>query len=107
LASLARNKNIAVPTNMTSGDISDSVKIADDKGKDVDKDYCDMMVSAHKDAISAFQKESTEGYDADVKNWATSMLPNLQKHLDAAMQCQEECKKMDEKMEKKMEKKKM
>jgi len=94
LAALAKSKNIAVPTNMTSSDISDSTKIADDKTKDVDKDYCDMMVSAHKDAIDKFQKESTDGADPDVRNWATSMLPNLQKHLDAALQCQEECKKM-------------
>lgn len=94
LSALAQSKNIAVPTNLTSGDISDSVKIADAKMHDVDKDYCDMMVSGHKDAIDKFQKESTDGSDPDVKNWASSMLPGLQKHLDEALKCQEECKKM-------------
>ncbi len=94
LSALAQTKNIAIPTNLTSGDISDSVKIADDKMKDVDKDYCDMMVSGHKDAIDKFQKESTDGADPDLKNWANSMLPGLQKHLDESMKCQEECKKM-------------
>ena len=94
LAALAKTKDIAIPVNLTSGDISDSVKIADDKMKDVDKDYCDMMVSGHKDAIDKFQKESTNGADPDLKNWASSMLPGLQKHLDESMKCQEECKKM-------------
>ena len=98
LSSLAKNKNIAIPTNLTSGDISDSVKIADAKMKDVDEEYCDMMVNGHKDAIDKFQKEITDGADADVKNWASSMLPGLQKHLDEAMKCQEECKKMEKKM---------
>ena len=37
LASMARNKNISVPTNMTSSDISDSVKIADDIVKQLKK----------------------------------------------------------------------
>ncbi|HYV93772.1 MAG TPA: DUF4142 domain-containing protein [Chitinophagales bacterium] len=98
LTSLAKSKNIAIPTNLTSGDISDSVKIADAKPKNVDEDYCDMMVSGHKDAIDKFQKEITDGVDADTKNWASSMLPGLQKHLDEAMKCQEECKKMDKDM---------
>jgi putative membrane protein len=94
LSALAKSKNIALPTNLTSGDISDSVKIADAKPKEVDEEYCDMMVSGHKDAIDKFQKEITDGVDADTKNWASSMLPGLQKHLDESLKCQEECKKM-------------
>lgn len=94
LSALARTKNIAIPTNLTSGDIEDSVKITKADVKNVDKDYCDMMVSGHKDAIDKFQKQATDGSDPDLKNWASSMLPALQKHLAEAEKCQEESKKM-------------
>ena len=53
-----------------------------------------MMVSGHKDAISTFEKASTESTDADIKQWATGMLPGLRTHLDHAMMCQKKSDKM-------------
>jgi hypothetical protein len=44
--------------------------------------------------ISAFEDESKNGSDADIRSFADSTLHTLHKHLDKA----EECKKMMSKM---------
>ena len=95
LTALAGRKSIAIPTATT-----DKVKNAYDHlngkapGNDFDKEYCDQMVKGHKDAINAFENASNNAHDADIKSWATSMLPGLRTHLDHAIQCEDKLKKM-------------
>ncbi len=42
------------------------------------------MVRDHEKDIAEFQKESSNGVNADLKNWATSTLPTPQMHLQMA-----------------------
>ena len=90
LKTLAAQKNITLPTSVSN----DMQKNLDDlkakSGKAFDKAYIDMMVSDHKKVISAFEDESKNGSDADVRAFADSTLHTLRHHLDAA----EKCKKM-------------
>lgn len=84
LSSLAASKNISVPT-VLSTDSQDKINdLGKKKGKDFDKAYIDMMVSDHKDAVDAFQKENTNTTDADLKSFTAETIPVLQKHLDEA-----------------------
>jgi putative membrane protein len=53
-------------------------------GKDFDKEYMDMMLKDHKDDIDMFKKASSDLTDSTIKDFATSTLPTLQKHLDSA-----------------------
>jgi len=54
-------------------------------GTSFDKHYVSMIgVSAHKDAVALFDKESQKGQDADVKQFATDTLPALKGHLAMA-----------------------
>ncbi len=46
------------------------------------------MVDGHKDAISKFEKAASEAHDPQIKQWATSMIPDLRKHLDQSLICQ-------------------
>ncbi|HTJ50846.1 MAG TPA: DUF4142 domain-containing protein [Cyclobacteriaceae bacterium] len=94
LQALASSKQITIPTVLTDNGLDAVKKLKDKTGKDFDKDYCDMMVKGHKDAIDKFEKESTDATDADIRTWATSMVPALRTHLDHAMTCQEKCAKM-------------
>lgn len=88
LEDLAIKKQITVPTT-TTGKGEDAYKKLNDKTEtDFDKDYTDMMVAGHKNAIEKFTKESTEGTDTEIRSWAESMLPALRSHLDHAMSCQ-------------------
>ena len=52
-------------------------------GKAFDNHYLNMMVDDHKKDIDKFKKQSQSGGDAQLKNWATSTLPTLQKHYDS------------------------
>jgi putative membrane protein len=45
-----------------------------------------MQVSAHKDAVSLFERYSKSGDNAKLKDWAGKTLPALQHHLDMAQQ---------------------
>jgi putative membrane protein len=94
LSDLASAKQITIPTSSTDKAKSDYKKLSEKSGISFDKDYCNRMVSAHKDAISRFEKASTESNDADIREWATTTLPDLRKHLDYALNCQKACEKI-------------
>ncbi len=94
LKDLAASKMITIPTTVTEDGMDAYKKLSDKKGHDFDKDFCDMMVDGHKDAIDKFEKASAESSDADIKEWANATLPALRNHLDHSLTCQENCKKM-------------
>jgi putative membrane protein len=52
--------------------------------KDFMKEYESMQVSAHKDAVSLFERYAKGGENADLKTWAGQTLPTLQDHLKMA-----------------------
>lgn len=53
-------------------------------GGDFDKQYDDMQISAHKDAVSLFERYGKSGDNADLKAFASKTLPHLQEHLKMA-----------------------
>ena len=55
-------------------------------GKDFTKEYDDMQVSAHKDAVSLFERYGKDGDNADLKAFAGKTLPHLQEHLKMAQE---------------------
>lgn len=85
LKKLATAKNITLPA--VAGD--EAKKHMDDlskkSGKDFDKSYMNMMLDGHKDVLKKFQKAASDLNDADIKNFASSTIPTIQKHIDSAM----------------------
>ena len=94
LKTIAATKNITLPASVSA----DMQKHLDDlstkSGKDFDKAYMDMMVDDHKKVISAFEDESKNGSDADIRAFADSTLHTLHHHLDEAQKCQKMMSKM-------------
>jgi putative membrane protein len=88
LKSLAQSKTISIPDSATNDATDAYDKLQKMKGTDFDKKYCDMMVDGHKNAIDKFEKAASDASDPQIKQWASSMLPNLRKHLDQSMTCQ-------------------
>lgn len=82
LKTLAAGKNISLPAGPTEDGQETLKKFQDKKTADFDKDYAAKMVDGHKDAISKFEKASTDAADADVRAWAAKMLPALKMHLE-------------------------
>jgi putative membrane protein len=94
LKNLAASKTISLPAATPEDVQEDFKKLNDASAHDFDKDYADMMVKGHKDAISKFEKASTDAKDADIRAYAASTLPILRTHLDQALNVQAECEKM-------------
>ncbi len=88
LKGLAQSKTISIPDSATKDAMDAYDKLEDEKGADFDRKYCDMMVDGHKDAIDKFEKAAADATDPQIKQWASSMIPDLRKHLDQSLACQ-------------------
>jgi hypothetical protein len=56
------------------------------QGKDFTKEYDDMQVSAHKDAVPLFERYGRDGDNPDLKAFAGKTLPTLKKYLQMAQE---------------------
>ena len=94
LTALAAKKSITIPTSPIPK-VEQAYKDLSAKTKmDFDKSYSTMMVEGHKNAITLFEKAAVECNDADIKQWASSMLPDLRTHLNMAMATESKVNKM-------------
>jgi putative membrane protein len=59
-------------------------KLRDAKPEDFAATYDPMQVSAHKDAVSLFERYAKGGDNNALKDWAGKTLPALQHHLEMA-----------------------
>jgi putative membrane protein len=94
LKAIAAAKNVTLPVAL-SPDAQNTINDLQKKqGKDFDKAYIDQMISDHKKVISAFESESKNGSDADIRGFADSTLHTLRHHLDEAEKCHKMMKSM-------------
>jgi putative membrane protein len=94
LKAIASSKNLTLPSSISPEMQKNIDDLNQKQGKDFDKAYIDMMVSDHKKVISAFEDESKNGSDADLRGFADSTLHTLHHHLDEAEKCSKMMKKM-------------
>jgi putative membrane protein len=73
-----------LPTALDSSHQSKLDKLKGADGKDFSSDFDSMQVSAHKDAVSLFERYAKGGDNPDLKNWAGKTLPALKHHLEMA-----------------------
>jgi len=59
-------------------------KLSVASGADFDKLYMRHVVMDHEKDVKEFEKESSSGTDADVKQFASDTLPTLREHLRMA-----------------------
>jgi putative membrane protein len=73
-----------LPTALDSSHQSKLDKLKSENGKDFSSDFDSMQVSAHKDAVSLFERYAKGGDNSDLKDWAGKTLPTLRHHLEMA-----------------------
>lgn len=73
-----------LPTKLDEASEKKISKLRDAKPDGFAADYDPMQVSAHKDAVSLFERYSKSGDNAKLKDWARKTLPTLQHHLEMA-----------------------
>ncbi len=73
-----------VPNSLDSSHQSKLDKLKGLTGADFTKQYHDDQVTAHKNAVSLFERYAKGGDSEKLKSWASKTLPDLQKHLEEA-----------------------
>ena len=73
-----------IPAALDSSSQSKLDKLRDAKPEDFAGQYDPMQVSAHKDAVSLFERYAKGGDNNKLKDWAGKTLPALQHHLEMA-----------------------
>jgi len=86
LKQLASQKGLTLPTEMNAKQKSTMNKLSKLNGAEFDRAYMRDMVTDHQEDVAEFQRESTNGSDADVKAFAGKVLPTLQEHLRMAQE---------------------
>lgn len=84
LKEIAARKGIDLPTEPSAEHKATKERLSNLSGDEFDKAYMADMLSDHKKDVAAFRKESTEGKDPAVKEFATKTLPTLEDHLKEA-----------------------
>ena len=83
-AMIPANMKAAVPTALDDASQKKLAKLRDAKPEDFASEYAPMQVSAHKDAVSLFERYANAGDDPKLKDWAGKTLPALKHHLEMA-----------------------
>ena len=78
------NLKAALPTTLDDASQKKIAKLRDAKPEDFASEYDPMQVSAHKDAVSLFERYANGGEDPKLKDWAGRTLPALKHHLEMA-----------------------
>lgn len=84
LKNIAAQKGIDLPTEPSAKHKATKEQLSKLSGDEFDKAYMSNMLSDHKQDVAAFRKESTEGKDPALKEFATKTLPTLEDHLKEA-----------------------
>ena len=84
LKELATSKGINLPKTPNVTQKATKTRLARLSGEQFDKAYLADMLKDHKKDIAAFQTESNQAHDVDVKNFATLTLPTVRDHLKEA-----------------------
>lgn len=84
----AQSSNIQVPTKPDAAAMDSMKKLQTASGTQFDRQYIDGAVTDHQKTVKLFQNEAQNGQDAQLKTYATAMLPALQAHLQEAQALQ-------------------
>jgi putative membrane protein len=73
-----------IPKDLDKSSQNKLDKLRDARQANFASEYDPMQVSAHKEAVSLFERYAKSGDNAKLKDWAGKMLPTLQHHLEMA-----------------------
>jgi putative membrane protein len=84
IKSLVGGGEADIPSSLDDASQKKLDKLRDAKPDEFAGQYDPMQVSAHKDAVSLFERYAKGGDDPKLKDWAGKTLPALQHHLEMA-----------------------
>lgn len=84
LEPIAKSKNVMLPTEMDAEHMALKTEMEQLSGDQFAQRYAQQMVTDHQKTVDAFQSEIQNGTDAEVKAFASKVLPTIQEHLEMA-----------------------
>jgi putative membrane protein len=84
LLALADKKKLAMAQKMDPPHEMLAEKLLRTEGADLDREYMKSQLADHQEAVALFERESKNGNDGDLKEWAGKTLPTLKRHLEMA-----------------------
>lgn len=88
LVDLMNQKGMRQPRSLPKLQHEALSKLRGLSGPAFDREVTNHMVEDHQMAVAEFRQEANVAQDNDVKNYASHMLPTLQKHLQRAQELQ-------------------
>ncbi len=86
LQEVAQDTNVSMPSRIPREAAREKKKLSSLTGDQFDHAYVQYIMQEHKKNISEFEKATELASGADVRQYATSTLPDLHKHLRLADQ---------------------
>jgi putative membrane protein len=87
LTALSSKAGVSIPKGIDAAKVPALEPLLRLKGDRFDREFTRDEIAAHRRALAAFKREAEHGQDADVKAYASSMIPTLEKHLQLAEEC--------------------
>ena len=87
LSELAAKTGVTIPTGINVAQDRDIVQLEHLTGNQFDHQFTTDEIAAHRRVLATYKREAKDGHDADVKAYASQMIPTLEKHLQLAEQC--------------------
>ena len=88
LTELMKNKNVPQPNTMDVEIQRDISRMSDLTGPDFDREFMNMMVTDHQNALEMFRDQEAIAQNPDVKDYVEDLIPKLEMHLDKARRLQ-------------------
>lgn len=87
LKAMAEKKSISLTTGLTEDQQEDINKMKNKDPESINKEYVDLLIDDHKDAIKKYEKFAQNAVDTDIKAWFENTITILQNHLNMANRC--------------------
>jgi putative membrane protein len=87
LTRLAAQTGVSIPKGIDGAKDRTIRQLVHLKGDGFERQFARDEIAAHRQAIATFKREAAHGQNAEVKAYATEMIPVLEKHLHLAEDC--------------------
>jgi putative membrane protein len=85
LKMVASKDNITVPSTLDPRDQALKNRLSKLSGATFDREYLNSVIKNHRQDVADFRTESRHAHNAQLKEYATKMLPMLEEHLKVAV----------------------
>jgi putative membrane protein len=86
LGELLKTRKLGVAAGLEKETRDEIKRLSKLEGNGFDRAFLQHMVDEHKKAISIFENQAQNGREADIRDYAKQMLPDLRKHLTKAQE---------------------